>query len=212
MSPGNSTVNAIAAWSSWVSYSLPLHIIPCKLPQKLPHLFSCTLCVFPEFLWSMAELGHCCPGPAQVPSAAVTCAVVFCQVSGFPGDSLSSGILWNAPLTIVLALELLVLATEFSFCFFHFSPFICFICCQNTKFLPILSISTSSRGSLMKNGRIKTICIFNPVHPIDSTVLWGTYKSDFLSKSWKWNVEDYWHAAVYLNDFIIKEYLSSSNN
>lgn len=53
----------------------------------------------------------------------------------------------------------------------------------------------SSRASLLKNGSNKRVFISNPVHPIDSTVPWGSYKSDFSSKSWKWSVEDYQHVA-----------------
>lgn len=33
--------------------------------------------------------------------------------------------------------------------------------------------------SLMKNGRIKIIFIFNPAHPIDNAALWGSYKYFF---------------------------------
>lgn len=105
---------SIAPWSSGLSYSLSLHTIPWKLPQKLLHLFPCTVWEFLSFF--DPRLGHCLPGPAQVPSGAVT----FSARSLFPWDSPSWGILWNAPLQIVLALELPALATEFSFASFIF--------------------------------------------------------------------------------------------
>lgn len=40
-------------------------------------------------------------------------------------------------------------------CFFNFSSFLCPICCQNTKFLPVLSITTSSRGLWWKMAALR---------------------------------------------------------
>lgn len=163
MSPGNSTVSAIAPWSSWLSYSLSQHTIPWKTPTK-----SAAPVLLYLFVSSWVSLIH---GLATVALVLPKSHQLLWHVLGFSARSLcfpeipqlrDSLECSNADRAATGAASL---GNWVFICFFHFSPFICLFCCQNTN-LPILSITTSTRVSLMKNVSIKIICIFSPVHPI----------------------------------------------
>lgn len=158
------SVPLLPGQAGWVtaSASTPFHE---KLPQNLLHLFSCT-CLRNSTSW--VSLIH---GLATVALVLPKSHQLLWHVLGFSARSLCFPEIPQLRDSLECssadraATGAASLGNWVFICFFHFSPFICLFCCQNTN-LPILSITTSTRVSLMKNVSIKIICIFSPVHPI----------------------------------------------
>ena len=149
MSPANSTVDTIAPWSSRQSYSaLPAHP---SMQTPTQTATPCPVCL---------HCSRCSPGVSFIHVGAWPLLLLAPPRSPQPlprelrarGGSLRSpkiSLVQGTPVHCARALRCRLCRHRsssprqltFCICFFHFAPFICFICCQNTKFLAILSIS-----------------------------------------------------------------------
>lgn len=188
MSSGNPRVNTIAPWWSRESYGSLPHNLPvypscswCSpgfsfihvgtwlslllAPPRSPQPLSCKLQDRGGSLCSPeVPLAQHPPSPPHPPSHPPPCTMLECSTANSAGTGAA------------------YLSNWVFICFFHFASFILLL--SFASFAVKYKVSgnsfhlylISSRAFLLKNGSIKRICIFNPVHLVDNTVLGGRYK------------------------------------